>query len=531
MLSSGPRTAGMTSRFTEGRVQRRGNCPVVGGSVSPGLHGSPRLGSDTSLVASEAKRQGGRVPPDMTYSTIEALRGRKEDVEAEIVALDVASAGKKFSETQRETFASLHDELKELKETIEERTARERLLRRLAGTDAATPAWEAPHGDLADEAGPGAPHVRAARSAALRVIERNQDVLSPEAGDRLERHVRSKDPQGLDARYLSAVASEHYRSAFGKMVMDPTTGHLRFTPEEVEAVRRVSAVEAERALSVGVGSGGQFAIPFTLDPSVLLSSAGVISPIRRLARQETIGTDVWKGVSSAGITAAFAAEAIEASDNAPVLAQPTVDTAKAFAFCPFSIEIGQDWASLESELARLFADAKDILEATAFLTGSGTDAPKGVLTGLSVSQRVQTATTNVYALADVYALKAALPARFVGAASWTQHPTNLDRAFRFVGGNSTEPIFYPTRDGNILGIPTFEWSTMISTMATTQKIALYGDFSQFLIADRLGGTIELIPHLFGATNRFPTGQRGLYYYWRTGSDVLVQNAFRYLEVL
>jgi HK97 family phage major capsid protein len=110
-------------------------------------------------------------------------------------------------------------------------------------------------------------------------------------------------------------------------------------------------------------------------------------------------------------------------------------------------------------------------------------------------------------------------------------PTNLDRAFRFVGGNSTEPIFYPTRDGNILGIPTYEWSTMTSTMATTNKIAIYGDFSNFLIADRIGGTIELIPHLFGATNRYPMGQRGLYYYWRVGSDVLVQNAFRYLEVL
>ena len=93
------------------------------------------------------------------------------------------------------------------------------------------------------------------------------------------------------------------------------------------------------------------------------------------------------------------------------------------------------------------------------------------------------------------------------------------------------PVFYPTRGGNILGIPTFEWSTMTSAMATTNKIAIYGDFSQFLIADRIGGTIGLIPRLFGATNRFPTGQRGLYYYWRTGSDVLVQNAFRYLEVL
>jgi predicted phage gp36 major capsid-like protein len=41
---------------------------------------------------------------------------------------------------------------------------------------------------------------------------------------------------------------------------------------------------------------------------------------------------------------------------------------------------------------------------------------------------------------------------------------------------------------------------------------------------------QSVPAL-GATSRFPTGQRGLYYYFRTGSDVLVQNAFRYLEVL
>jgi HK97 family phage major capsid protein len=376
------------------------------------------------------------------------------------------------------------------------------------------------------------PRLRRDRDGGLRAIERHKDILSSEAGDRLEEVVRNRDPRGIGARYLDAVADDSYTSAFGKLVADPMTGHLRFSPREVEAVRRVSAVQEERtALAVDAGAQGQFAIPFTLDPSVLLSSAGVISPIRQIARSESIVTDVWKGVSSAGITAGFAAEATEASDNAPVLAQPTVDTAKAFAFVPFSIEIGQDWNSLQSEMARLFADAKNVLEATAFLTGTGTDQPKGVLTGLTTTQRVQTATTNVYALADVYSLKQALPARFVSGASWTQHPGNLDRAFRFVGGNSTEPIFYPTRDGRILGIPTYEWSTMTSTMATTNKVAIYGDFSNFLIADRLGGTIELIPHLFGVTNRFPMGQRGLYYYWRVGSDVLVQNAFRYLEVL
>jgi predicted phage gp36 major capsid-like protein len=41
---------------------------------------------------------------------------------------------------------------------------------------------------------------------------------------------------------------------------------------------------------------------------------------------------------------------------------------------------------------------------------------------------------------------------------------------------------------------------------------------------------ELIPHLFGATSRFPMGQRAIYCYWRTGANVVVPNAFRYLEV-
>ena len=87
------------------------------------------------------------------------------------------------------------------------------------------------------------------------------------------------------------------------------------------------------------------------------------------------------------------------------------------------------------------------------------------------------------------------------------------------------------RDGPLLGKGVEEWSAMATAVTTGSKWAIYGDFRNFLVADRLGFQVELIPHLFGATNRFPTGQRGAYYYWRVGSDVLVQNAFRYLEVL
>jgi predicted phage gp36 major capsid-like protein len=39
-------------------------------------------------------------------------------------------------------------------------------------------------------------------------------------------------------------------------------------------------------------------------------------------------------------------------------------------------------------------------------------------------------------------------------------------------------------------------------------------------------TVELIPHLFGAAQgNLPTGQRGLYAYWRNTSKVLSASAF------
>jgi HK97 family phage major capsid protein len=68
------------------------------------------------------------------------------------------------------------------------------------------------------------------------------------------------------------------------------------------------------------------------------------------------------------------------------------------------------------------------------------------------------------------------------------------------------------------------------TTTTGQRIAIYGDMkTAFRIVDRIGMAVELVPTLFGS-NRRPSGQRGLFAYWRTGSGVVAKNALRYLEV-
>ena len=77
----------------------------------------------------------------------------------------------------------------------------------------------------------------------------------------------------------------------------------------------------------------------------------------------------------------------------------------------------------------------------------------------------------------------------------------------------------------LLGKPAYESSVMTSALTAGSKILIFGDFRYFLIVDRIGMNLDLIPHLFGASNR-PTGQRGLYAFWRNSCKVLDINAFR-----
>jgi len=436
------------------------------------------------------------------------------EVAARIRQLDEKYSGRAFPPEARAEWNALNEDL--------EVHRRHERIEQVAGTDR-------------EEAGVSYDRreVVTGRDAALRAVERaiTDNGLRSGAADRLDQHVREIDRRGLDARYISAVADPAYRSAFSKLLIDPSHGHLRHTPQEVQAMRVVNEAVEQRGMVTGTGSAGGFAIPFTLDPSIMATSDGALNPIRDIAKVITIATHDWKGLSSAGVTASYDAEAAEVSDDTPTLAQPTITTAMGRAFVPFSFELGDDWATLEQELLNLIADARDRLDAVKFLTGSGTNEPAGVLTGLSVSQRVQTASAATYAVADPWTLKAAIPPRFQANTTFAAAGPVWDTTFRFVGGNSTEPLQFDSgRGGPFLGAQKVEWSAMATTLTTGSKIMLAGDFREaYVIADRIGMSVELVPHLAGA-NRRPSGERGFFARWRCGAAVVNANALRYLEV-
>ena len=251
-------------------------------------------------------------------------------------------------------------------------------------------------------------------------------------------------------------------------------------------------------MSVGTDASGGFLVPTFLDPSIILSSAGSTNPFREAARVVQTTGKQWDGVTSAGVTASFDAEAAEVSDDAPTLVQPSIDVHKAQCFVPASIEIIQDAPGLEQELARLFADAKNTLEADMFHDGSGSGQPEGVITGLSSGANYTSMATNsAFAVADLFTAAEALPARFRGPAAWMLDQVLLFDVMEFGGTN------YYTRSGDlasgpaptILGKRAYECSQFSSTLSTaTNDNIVYGDWDGYVIADRVGAAVEFIPH-------------------------------------
>lgn len=192
-------------------------------------------------------------------------------------------------------------------------------------------------------------------------------------------------------------------------------------------------------MSLTTANGGAM-VPYILDPSVMLTNNGVTNPMRQLARTETIiGANEWRGVTSAGVSAEWLAEGTEAADASPTFTQPAIPTFQAAAYLFGSYEVLAD-SGFASQVQPLIMDAKDRLEGTAFTTGNGTTAPQGWVTGkVAAGSLVASATTDTFAVADVYSTQAGLAPRFrTSRAAWQANVAiqNRIRQFDTSGGSS-----------------------------------------------------------------------------------------------
>lgn len=375
------------------------------------------------------------------------------------------------------------------------------------------------------------------RDKALAAIDRTG--IDSRSGDRVVAAVEEEARYGdreLSERMVAA-SSPDYRSAFTKLVaLGMRMGEPAAFAAMTEAERGAVGAAMRASMQVGSNPLGGYLVPTHLDPTIILTNSGWTNPLREIARVITLTSgNVWNGVTSAGVSASYDTELAEVSDDTPNdLGRIQVPVHMARAFVQFSLEMEQDDpAGVVEQMAVLFADAKGNLESSKFSTGSGTNEPTGLWTALDANTNVEITSTTAASIGtvDLHSLYRQVPVRWRRRASWLMNPVyalsikSLGTAVSasFTGDLTKAPAEY------ILDRPVVQDDYAPSTQTTTSldPEVVFGDFTQFAIVDKIGMNVELLPTMLGS-NRRPVGARGLFAYWRNGSDTMVDNAFRLL---
>ena len=303
---------------------------------------------------------------------------------------------------------------------------------------------------------------------------RAQDAIEamvgvPHAGREMLATLVDQPHERSAAELVLAASDPNYRSAFEKVMRNPVQGHLMWTAAEQLAYQRTEASRA--ALAVGTGPAGGYLVPFTLDPTVILTNAGAANPFRSISRIATTTTNTWNGAASAGVTAQWLAEGGVAADASPTFSQLTITPQKAAAWVFGSYEVIAD-SDIGKQLPTILGDARNNLENAAFSTGAGTGGvPKGIVTAATTT--VTTAAVATYQVADVYSLQQALPARArmgkTPAVVGNVSIINKTRQFDTAGGSSFWTNLGQGAPAQVLGMQLAEASGMVGTTTTEAR--------------------------------------------------------------
>jgi HK97 family phage major capsid protein len=366
------------------------------------------------------------------------------------------------------------------------------------------------------------------RSAALKRLEQEHNeqavFVSDDNAAHIEKLVKTRS-QNLDgdvvARRILLTENDHYRSAFAKAM---AYAQPAWTPDEMNAISEFRAAEQ----SLTSASGG-YGVPVLIDPTIILTSGAAVAPLLGVSRIENITNDVWRGVSSAGVSFAAFAESVAITAGQATFAQPTVTPEKAAAFIPYTFEIEGDYPNFAGEMAALIEQA--YVDYLAVETATGAAGIVGIFTAIDATAGSEVAVTTDGALGPVDSLELfkALPERARPRAAWFMN-VNVEAQLR-TGADGLSTTNLSTEGiGPLMGkrVLLSDYAPSFSGTTGASNLAILGDFSKYVIAQRVGMNVELIPHVFD-TNGVPKGQRGWLAWARVGADSVDDDAFRLLQ--
>ena len=259
-----------------------------------------------------------------------------------------------------------------------------------------------------------------------------------------------------------------------------------------------------KSLSGASGAAGGYAVPREID-QMIDATLKAVSPIRRIANVVKTGTAGYrKLVTSGGIVSGWASETGARAETAtPVFNEIVAPSGELFANPAASQAMLDDAqfdveAWLANEIAREFATA----EGTAFVSGNGTNKPKGFLTYTTTAevdgvrafgslQYVASGAAGGFAASNpqdkLIDLVQALKSPYRQGASFVMNSATLARIRKFKTADGAflwQPGLANGQPDTLLGYPVVEAEDMPDIAADSLSIA-FGNFALgYVIAER-----------------------------------------------
>ncbi len=362
----------------------------------------------------------------------------------------------------------------------------------------------------------------------LSLIEKrvSADVLTTEKLDRInsaidehkamvdELVLKSARPQ-LSAAALRSPSVHQHKAAFDAYMRHGEAQGLH--------------VLEEKALSVGSGPDGGYLVPAETEAAVI-RGVKEISPIRAIAGNRVVSASVFKKpFAITGPATGWVAEtATRPETNSPTLAELSFPTMELYAMPSATQTLLDDSAvNIDEWLAEEIRIAFAQQEGTAFVSGNGTNRPKGFLDYTKVANGswswgnvgyVATGTDGAFDATDpsddlitlIYALKSEYRAN----AHWVMNRATQAAIRKFKDGDGNY-IWQPAERADLaptlMGYPIAESEDMPNIASNSYSLA-FGDFQRgYLVVDRAGIRVLRDPYsakpyvLFYTTKRVGGG--------------------------
>jgi len=349
--------------------------------------------------------------------------------------------------------------------------------------------------------------------------------LSKTVNDRLEAVEKKGDVSALVARLdrIEAKANRPQADGNAPIVAPDRKAFRAFLRSGVE---RMDPLEA-KALTVATDSAGGYLAPEEFG-SEMVKLLREYSPVRQYAKVVTIGgSEIKYPKRVSGTGATWVSEVDPRTASGMVFDQLTLPAHELATYVDVSNQLLEDNAyNLESELLADFAETFGKTEGTAFVNGTGTGQPKGLMqaAGIAVQNSGDAATITANSIIKAFH---AIPQMHAQAAVWIMNRNTLSTLRQLIDGNGRHLLMDPlsaTAPATLLGRPIVEMLDMPAIAANAFPI-LFGDLSGYRIVDRVGLSTIRDPY-----TQAGIGQVRFHARKRVGADVTHPDRFVKIRV-